>query len=898
MSDPTHAATEPIRFSAYPLAWLSIAFAAGIAIAGLVNIDWKSILIASIVFALVSFVVRGSSSAVYALAGAFFCLGAFCYQFEIASVRDSRIKRIYDEGRIQSGSPVEVEGVMLGPPEPAYDGALIRLRVASLVHKQIGQNVSGVVRLFVPLNDRESANELDSLDLRSGTRIRVAGELARENQFLNPGVILRLRILDQQGIDAVATVKSPLLIEKIDDSNWSPFDLVYNQRRWLIDEFRARFSPSTAGVMIASLLGDKYFLDKDTADVFRDGGTFHVLVISGLHITFIGGLLLWIVSFFTKNRWWQFAILSGSLWSYTLAVGAEVPVVRASIMFSVFLISRAVYRDASLLNSLGLCCLILLAWRPGDLFNPSFQLTVVSVVAIVTMGFPLIAKLRSIGSWMPDAVAPFPPNVPDKLRRFCEMLYWNEAVWQIESERQIWSARIFKQPYFAGKFSQTIRKLAAFIFEGVLVSFIVQLWMLPLLVYYFHRVSPVSILLNLWVGLIIAFESFAALITVFFGQIDNVFAYPFAIVTEILNWLLLIVPRTFVETDWASFRVPIYSGAFKSIYLLYLIPVAVIAFVLYRWDPFELRRDNKVRFGLFVFAGPATAIFGFLIIFHPMSTPHSDGKLHVEFLDVGQGDSAFITFPNGETILIDAGGRINYKDSDEDTESFEPDVPRIGEMVVSEFLWEKGYSRVDYIVATHADADHVQGLADIARNFNVDTIYFGTMPNGASEMDELLKQADRNGIEPKRIGRGDNIEIGGAKIEVLWPIKGDENMVSDNNGSLVMRLIYGEHSFLFTGDIEREAEAMLVSNGTILNAMVVKVPHHGSRTSSITGFVDAVKARTAVISVGRRSMFGHPHGEVVKRWEMAGADVLRTGEKGTVSITSDGKRMEIGTFLP
>jgi competence protein ComEC len=80
--------------------------------------------------------------------------------------------------------------------------------------------------------------------------------------------------------------------------------------------------------------------------------------------------------------------------------------------------------------------------------------------------------------------------------------------------------------------------------------------------------------------------------------------------------------------------------------------------------------------------------------------------------------------------------------------------------------------------------------------------------------------------------------------------------------------------------------------------MVVKVPHHGSRTSSITGFVDAVKARTAVISVGRRSMFGHPHGEVVKRWEMAGADVLRTGEKGTVSITSDGKRMEIGTFLP
>ena len=142
--------------------------------------------------------------------------------------------------------------------------------------------------------------------------------------------------------------------------------------------------------MIASLLGDKYFLDKDTADLFREGGTFHILVISGLHITFIGGLLLLFIRRLTRNRWTQFIVTMRVLWAYTLAVGADVPVVRAAIMFTIVLYSYVIYRQGSLLNSLGVCGLILLVWRPSDLFNPSFQLTFVSVAAIVAMAYPLI----------------------------------------------------------------------------------------------------------------------------------------------------------------------------------------------------------------------------------------------------------------------------------------------------------------------------------------------------------------------------------------------------------------------------------------------------------------------------------------------------------------------------
>src|SRR5690606_29405090 len=199
--------------------------------------------------------------------------------------------------------------------------------------------------------------------------------------------------------------------------------------------------------------------------------------------------------------------------------GAEVPVVRASIMFTTFMLGRALFRQGSLLNSLGLCCLILLAWRPADLFTPSFQLTVVSVAAIVGMAFPIIEKLRSTGSWMPDASSPFPPNVPAWLRRFCEMLYWRPAAWEVEKGRQIWRGRIFKSPL--ARISDGVRSAISYLFEGLLVSLIVQLWMLPLLIYYFHRVSPISIFSNLWVGVVIAAESFAAVFAVTFGQISD-----------------------------------------------------------------------------------------------------------------------------------------------------------------------------------------------------------------------------------------------------------------------------------------------------------------------------------------------------------------------------------------
>jgi competence protein ComEC len=277
--------------------------------------------------------------------------------------------------------------------------------------------------------------------------------------------------------------------------------------------------------------------------------------------------------------------------------------------------------------------------------------------------------------------------------------------------------------------------------------------------------------------------------------------------------------------------------------------------------------------------------------------------LHIDFLDVGQGDSALITFPNGETLMVDGGGKININKTsskneyEDEPEIFEPDTQTIGEMVVSNFLWEKGYSQVDYILATHADSDHIQGLLDVAKNFRVRAAIFGRTPMKDTEFAELYSVMQKRRIESITISRGDVLTFDAVKIEVLYPEKNDNlEAVSDNNHSLVLRVIYGDRKFLLTGDIEKETETFLLNMPVFLQTDLIKVAHHGSRTSSIQQFVNAAKAKVAVISVGRESPFGHPHEEVVERWKNTGAKVLTTGENGTISISTDGRDLQLKTF--
>lgn len=247
------------------------------------------------------------------------------------------------------------------------------------------------------------------------------------------------------------------------------------------------------------------------------------------------------------------------------------------------------------------------------------------------------------------------------------------------------------------------------------------------------------------------------------------------------------------------------------------------------------------------------------------------GEISVHFFDVGQGDSEFVQLPNGETILIDGGESI------------------MGERVV-ENISTMGYDEITYLVATHPHSDHIGGLSAVLDAFDVQNVY---MPDASSEAEYygnfLQKVYDEN-CKVLRAKSGVSI-IDSEDLSVYFIAPVSSSYSEENNYSAVLRIEYGENSFMFMGDAESLVEDELSCN---VSADVIKVGHHGSSTSSSQSFVNRVNADFAVIECGENS-YGHPDSEVVERWKNSGADVYRTDEYGNTTIIGNGKTLEVIT---
>ena len=907
------AETSTPTFLPHPLAVLAVSFALGVLAARFTSLPLKLALACSAACSLAAayiFVRKPALSASLLLTVAFFCAGATLMVLEKSSVTQERVERLYDDGLIGSGDPVEVIGTVERAPEPAPDGFYLTLSAEKLRFKGDERVVSGRIVLFAPVHDVVARAEYEALELRYGARLSVMTRLSRTENFRNPGVSSLTEYLERRGIDTTGMIKSPLLMERLDDERvFLPLAWIYEWRERLLVEIDEKFSTETAGVLKAALLGNRYTLTHDAAERFREGGTFHVLVISGLHISFIGGIVLFMMRRVTKRRVWQFTISVAFLWAYTIAVGAEVSVVRAALMFTVVALAPVLHRRARSLNALGGATLLLLIWRPSDLFDPSFQLTFLSVLAIVAIAWPLLERLRSIGSWHPTRETPQPPAGVHWLKVFSETLFWSEREWRREMSRANYSYRLFKTPLAARLEKLHVQRGLRYAFGAIVVSASVQLVLLPLLIIYFHRFSFAALVLNIWVGALMALLALTALAALLISQLNAWLAAPLFKLATGLNWLMVHSVDPFTNAGIASVRLPEYTGWHSIIYLLYYAPLVALAVALARWNPFARPpEDVKRRRWSLVFkprhAATAFVAMFALIVAHPFSAGRPDGRLRIDFLDVGQGDAALITMPDGTTLLVDAGGRpqFNYApraaSDDETTATFERDTRSIGEAVVSEYLWWRGLDHVDYIMATHADADHIDGLNDVARNFRVRAAIVGRAPGADSEFAQFAMTAQEYNIPVRIVGRGDVLRFGAVEALVLWPPRTqDLNAPSRNNDSVVLRLRFGNRVFLLTGDVEKDAEAALTGAEDHLRSDVVKVAHHGSRTSSIEAFVKAANPAYAIISVGLTSTFGHPHTEVLERWRSSGAEILTTGRRGTITFSTDGNDLRVETFV-
>src|SRR5262249_51197590 len=252
----------------------------------------------------------------------------------------------------------------------------------------------------------------DQLSLDYSSRVRILGNLSNRRGYRNPGAPNFDEMLKYSGFDATGVVKSPLLIENLGSGHSNAIlRLLYRIRARAIAIILRSLTQPTSGILVAALFGNRHFLSFGAAEIFRAGGTFHLLVISGSHVAMIALIALWLAKKLSGLRIVQCSLVTALMWAYALMVGAQPSITRAVVMLSVALVGQLIFRSSIGANTLAASAIVLLAWQPRDIFNPAFQLSFLTVLMIVALASPLYLRLKEIGEWQPSMSTPYPPRV-------------------------------------------------------------------------------------------------------------------------------------------------------------------------------------------------------------------------------------------------------------------------------------------------------------------------------------------------------------------------------------------------------------------------------------------------------------------------------------------------------
>ena len=394
---------------------------------------------------------------------------------------------------------------------------------------------------------------------------------------------------------------------------------------------------------------------------------------------------------------------------------------------------------------------------------------------------------------------------------------------------------------------------------------------LPIVAHYFNRVSLVAIFTNVWAVPLVSF--WVAPLGLLSAMLFPVL--PSAAVV-VVNVAALPIPYMIKALEWFK------SLPYSSIYVFTPNWIEVTLYFGALFSLFHFRKSFAARVAivLIVAAGLVDAAYW------TTSRMHQD-KLIVTFLDVGQGSAALVRFPEGSTMMIDGGG---FHRSEFD----------LGKMVVAPYLWRNKIMSLDYIVNSHPESDHVNGLVFLAQNFKVGEVWTTGVENAHCRYNELMEAASSRNIKCRTVCELKGpLSIDGTTVNIFYPTpevlshSRDPALLTPNNTSLVIKIVYGNTSFLFPGDLENKGEAELVSLGHDLGCNVLQSPHHGSNTSSSPPFMAATHPNIVVIPVGHNNWAGQPHREVLELYRELGCRVYRTDENGAVTITSDGKDLSV-----
>lgn len=533
---------------------------------------------------------------------------------------------------------------------------------------------------------------------------------------------------------------------------------------------------------------------------FSDAGLTHIMAVSGANVAFLVFPLLFVFKKLRVGHTAANLLVIGFLGVFVMITGFGPSVLRAVIMAVVILAGKIMKREADIYTTISFSAILLLIYSPYMLFNVGFLLSYAATVSLVMLS-------RNI-------------------------------------------KKLIKCKLIPGKVADVLA-----------VTLAAQIGVLPVTVYYFNKLSVISVLTNLLVVPLLEVITIIGMLMALLGQISLVFSRIPGYLNCILLTFVLYVIKISTTLSFSTLRVTTPTLAVIAAYY-----PTVWYFLWYR-----PRGNTAVK----PKHAAVAVIIAAVIVFPGFLMP---GRLEVDFLDVGEGDSAFIRTYTGKTVLLDGGGSTTP-----DRES------GIGETVIVPFLLDKGVNRLDLVIATHGHSDHIQGLVPVMKELKVKNLVIPSVTD-EKEFGALLETAGERGVRINRCNKGDVIALDDkTSLYILSPMNNKESYISSlNNTSLVLKLSYGKVDVLFTGDAQTEVEEQLVGSSIDLNADVIKIAHHGSITSTSKAFLERVKPKAAVISVGRNN-FGHPSAAVVDLLHNFGIKLFRTDEDGAVILTSGGK---------
>ena len=706
----------------------------------------------------------------------------------------------------------------------------------------------------------------DKIALHYGERVEVNAKIRSPRNFQNPDAFDYSAYLSAQHIFWTGFVYSSADVKILPGScGYRAVAGIFAIRTWALQRLSDLYPDDqhTVGLLQATLLGQTSGVEKRWTSDFRITGTYHCLVISGQHVSVLALSLLFLLRVLQLRRLPALAIATAATWLYAFLSGMNAPAVRAAGGFTLFLIASYFFRRTRILNVVAVIGIIYLLLDPDQLFDPAFQLSFLSAAAIAAFAIPLMEKTTEPvrGALKRFDQCQFDPNVPT-----------NSAVWRVELRLLADTLSVCTRLSLNHSRTVVLRTTQGLLFaaEAAIISACVQFGLALPMISYFHRLSLTGLTAN-----VIVIPLLCAVVPLGFAAIITGLA-PLAWITKTLlvwaEWVTAWHVR--FEPSWRLAAIPLIVS------LGFALSLVLLAISLrmrnQRWSPLAL----TAALGMFA-----------VVYLQPWQPMLHLGKLELTAIDVAQGDSLFMAFPNGQTMLIDAGGfpgmeRMKRK----------PQMD-MGEDVVSPYLWSRRIRRLDYAVLTHGHSDHMAGLASVLDNFHPKVLWIGAEPD-SPEWKVIQEHAKLDGVKIVSLTRASApMQIGGANIRFLSPTPDyTPELDAKNDDSLVFEVTYGKRSILMTGDAERPVEEELASSGLLHPITLLKVGHHGSKTSSSEEFIDQLKPQFAFISDGYMNQFHHPHPSVLERLAEHHVGVFRTDEQGLSTFLTDGDKVELHTF--